>query len=126
MRVLGIDPGLTRCGIGIVEGEVGRPLTLVDVDVVRTSADQPVALRLVTIEKGSTPGSTSISPTPSPSSGSSPAQLRTVMGTAQASGIAMVAAARRGLPVALHTPERGQGRGLGQRPRRQGTGRRRW
>ena len=26
------------------------------------------------------------------------------MGTAQASGIAMVAAARRGLPVALHTP----------------------
>ena len=30
--------------------------------------------------------------------------VRTVMGTAQASGIAMVAAARRGLPVALHTP----------------------
>jgi crossover junction endodeoxyribonuclease RuvC len=30
--------------------------------------------------------------------------VRTVMGTAQASGIAMVAAARRGIPVALHTP----------------------
>jgi crossover junction endodeoxyribonuclease RuvC len=30
--------------------------------------------------------------------------VRTVMGTAQASGIALVAAARRGIPVALHTP----------------------
>ncbi len=30
--------------------------------------------------------------------------VSTVMGTAQASGIAMVCAARRGLPVALHTP----------------------
>jgi crossover junction endodeoxyribonuclease RuvC len=30
--------------------------------------------------------------------------VRTVMGTAQASGVAMVVAARRGLPVALHTP----------------------
>jgi crossover junction endodeoxyribonuclease RuvC len=30
--------------------------------------------------------------------------VRTVMGTAQASAVALVAAARRGLPVALHTP----------------------
>src|SRR4051812_39976355 len=30
--------------------------------------------------------------------------VRTVMGTAQASGIAIVAAARRGIPVVLHTP----------------------
>ena len=30
--------------------------------------------------------------------------VSTIMGTAQASGIALVAAARRGLPVALHTP----------------------
>ena len=36
MRVLGIDPGLTRCGVGVVEGSVGRPLSLVDVGVVRT------------------------------------------------------------------------------------------
>ena len=52
MRVLGIDPGLTRCGMGVVEGSVGRPLTLVDVNVIRTSADLPIAERLVTIEKG--------------------------------------------------------------------------
>ena len=30
--------------------------------------------------------------------------VKTVMGTAQASGIALLVAARRGLPVALHTP----------------------
>jgi crossover junction endodeoxyribonuclease RuvC len=51
MRVLGIDPGLTRCGVGVVEGETGRPLRLVDVGVVRTSSDLPVAQRLVSIER---------------------------------------------------------------------------
>ena len=105
MRVLGIDPGLTRCGIGVVEGEVGRPLTLVDVNVLRTSADIAVPLRLVTIEKGIDawldefqPDAVAIERVFARS------DVSTVMGTAQASGIAMVCAARRGLPVALHTP----------------------
>ena len=52
MRVLGIDPGLTRCGMGVVEGDVGRPLRLVDVNVLRTSADEHVSQRLVHIERG--------------------------------------------------------------------------
>ena len=52
MRVLGIDPGLTRCGVGVVDGDVGRPLTLVGVGVVRTASDLPVAQRLVAIEAG--------------------------------------------------------------------------
>ena len=30
MRVLGVDPGLTRCGVGVVDGGVGRALTLVE------------------------------------------------------------------------------------------------
>ena len=106
MRVLGIDPGLTRCGMGVVEGDVGRPLRLVDVNVLRTSADLPVAAAAgAPSSAASTPGSTSTSPTPSPSSGSSPAPTSsTVMGTAQASGIAMVAAARRGLPSPCTRP----------------------
>lgn len=105
MRVLGIDPGLTRCGMGLVEGTVGRPLTLVDVNVLRTSADQPVATRLVTIERGIDawleeyhPDAVAVERVFARSDSS------TIMGTAQASGIAMVAAARRGLPIALHTP----------------------
>jgi len=103
--VLGIDPGLTRCGLGVVEGDVGRPLRLVDVNVLRTSAGVPVAERLVTIERGidawldeHAPDAVAVERVFARSDSS------TVMGTAQASGIALVAAARRGLPIALHTP----------------------
>lgn len=105
MRVLGIDPGLTRCGMGVVEGSVGRPLTLVDVNVLRTTAGIPVAERLVTIERGidawldeHRPDAVAVERVFARSDSS------TIMGTAQASGIALVCAARRGLPVALHTP----------------------
>lgn len=105
MRVLGIDPGLTRCGMGVVDGDVGRPLTLVDVNVVRTSSSEPVPSRLVTIERGVeawieeyAPDAVAVERVFARS------DVSTIMGTAQASGIAMVVAARRGLPVALHTP----------------------
>lgn len=105
MRVLGIDPGLTRCGLGVIEGTLGRPLTLVDVGVVRTSAGLPVAERLVTIERGVDawleeyqPDAVAVERVFARSA------VSTVMGTAQASGIALVCAARRGIPVALHTP----------------------
>lgn len=105
MRVLGIDPGLTRCGLGIVEGSVGRPLHLVEVGVVRTGTDLPIQERLRRIEVGiehwlevHRPDAVAVERVFARSDSS------TVMGTAQASGIALVAAARRGLPVALHTP----------------------
>jgi crossover junction endodeoxyribonuclease RuvC len=105
MRVLGIDPGLTRCGMGVVEGSLGRPLSLVDVNVLRTSSQVPVPTRLVTIEKGvdawldeHRPDAVAIERIFARS------DVSTIMGTAQAAGIAMVCAARRGLPVALHTP----------------------
>jgi crossover junction endodeoxyribonuclease RuvC len=105
MRVLGIDPGLTRCGLGVVEGSLGRPLRMVDVGVVRTAPELPTALRLCEIERGidawldeHRPDAVAVERV------FSQHNVRTVMGTAQASGIAMVVAARRGLPVALHTP----------------------
>ena len=49
-RILGIDPGLTRCGIGVVEGAVGRPPVFIAVGVVRTSPDLDVAHRLLQVE----------------------------------------------------------------------------
>lgn len=105
MRVLGIDPGLTRCGMGVVDGQVGRPLTLVDVNVLRTSSDLPTALRLVTIEKGVDAWLDEFAPDAvAVERVFARSDVSTVMGTAQASGIAMVCAARRGLPIALHTP----------------------
>lgn len=105
MRVLGIDPGLTRCGLGIVDGTVGRQLTMIDVGVARTAPDLAIEKRLLSIECAieewvvrHRPEVVAIERV------FSQHNVRTVMGTAQASGIAMLVAARHGLPVVLHTP----------------------
>jgi crossover junction endodeoxyribonuclease RuvC len=105
MRVLGVDPGLTRCGLGVVEGTPGRPPALVAVGVIRTPPDLDVAKRLVRIEEELDEWIARHQPdTVAVERVFAQHNVRTVMGTAQASGIAMVVAARRGLPVALHTP----------------------
>jgi crossover junction endodeoxyribonuclease RuvC len=105
MRVLGIDPGLTRCGLGVVEGSVGRPLSMVDVGVVRTPPELPVAERLRLIDAGIESWLDRHSPDlVAVERVFSQHNVKTVMGTAQVSGLALVAAARRGIPVALHTP----------------------
>ncbi|NUV71162.1 crossover junction endodeoxyribonuclease RuvC [Streptomyces sp. CAI-121] len=105
MRVLGVDPGLTRCGVGVVEGVAGRPLTMLGVGVVRTPSDAELGDRLVAVERGIeawldeySPGYVAVERV------FAQHNVRTVMGTAQASAIAMLCAARRGIPVALHTP----------------------
>ncbi|HSI93736.1 MAG TPA: crossover junction endodeoxyribonuclease RuvC [Jiangellaceae bacterium] len=105
MRVLGVDPGLTRCGLGVVDGSPGRPLSLVDVGVVRTPAQLALGERLVMLAGAldawldeHQPDAVAVERV------FSQHNVRTVMGTAQASGVAVLAAARRGLPVALHTP----------------------
>ncbi|MET3986189.1 crossover junction endodeoxyribonuclease RuvC [Streptomyces sp. PvR034] len=105
MRVLGVDPGLTRCGVGVVEGVAGRPLTMRGVGVVRTPPDADIGHRLVAIEVGleawldeHRPDVVAVERV------FSQHNVSTVMGTAQASAVAMLCAARRGLPVVLHTP----------------------
>jgi len=105
VRVLGVDPGLTRCGLGVVEGSLGKPLTAVAVDVVRTPSTAELGNRLVAIDAAVEawieryrPDAVAVERV------FSQHNVRTVMGTAQASGVAIVAAARRGIPVALHTP----------------------
>jgi crossover junction endodeoxyribonuclease RuvC len=104
-RVLGVDPGLTRCGLGVVEGVPGRPPSLVATGVVRTDADQDIAGRLLAIEEEIERWLTEYRPdTVAVERVFSQHNVKTVMGTAQASGLALVAAARRGIPVALHTP----------------------
>ncbi|MFF3655697.1 crossover junction endodeoxyribonuclease RuvC [Streptomyces olivochromogenes] len=105
MRVLGVDPGLTRCGVGVVEGVAGRPLTMRGVGVVRTPADAELGLRLVAIEQGIEQWLDEYEPeVVAVERVFSQHNVRTVMGTAQASAVAMLCAARRGLTVALHTP----------------------
>ncbi|MFF9981420.1 crossover junction endodeoxyribonuclease RuvC [Streptomyces erythrochromogenes] len=105
MRVLGVDPGLTRCGIGVVEGVAGRPLTMLGVGVVRTPADAELGHRLVAVEQGIEEWLDTHRPeVVAVERVFSQHNVSTVMGTAQASAVAMLCAARRGIPVALHTP----------------------
>ena len=105
MRVLGIDPGLTRCGVGVVDGTVGRPLTMVDVGVFRTPAELDIARRLHQLEQQIEASVVRHRPDiVAVERVFSQHNVRTVMGTAQASGIAMLVAARHGVPVHLHTP----------------------
>jgi crossover junction endodeoxyribonuclease RuvC len=105
MRVLGVDPGLTRCGLGIVDGTPGRPPGLVAAGVIRTDAGDDLAARLLALEveidswlAEYRPDAVAVERV------FSQHNVRTVMGTAQAGAVAVLCAARRQLPVALHTP----------------------
>ena len=105
VRVLGVDPGLTRCGIGVVEGGPGRPLDMLEVGVVRTAPAQPTPERLLVLQEQMEawmsrhhPDAVAIERV------FADVNVASVMGTAQASAVAMLAAARRGIPVHLHTP----------------------
>jgi crossover junction endodeoxyribonuclease RuvC len=105
MRVLGVDPGLTRCGLGVIEGEPGRALRLIGTDVIRTPSGDEIGARLLALEEELDrwlaryqPDAVAVERV------FSQHNVRTVMGTAQAGAVAIVCAARRGVPVALHTP----------------------
>jgi crossover junction endodeoxyribonuclease RuvC len=105
MRVLGVDPGLTRCGLGVVDGTAGRPPGLVAAGVVRTSAGDDIAARLLALEVQVDSWLAEYQPDAvAVERVFSQHNVRTVMGTAQAGAVAVLCAARRGLPVALHTP----------------------
>lgn len=105
MRVLGVDPGLTRCGVAALEGQPGRPPALLAVGVLRTPSELDVARRLVQIEDGLEEWiATHLPDVVAVERVFAQQNSHTVMGTAQAAGVAMLVAARRGIPVALHTP----------------------
>ena len=104
-RVLGVDPGLTRCGIGIVEGAIGKPLSLVGVGVILTSSEAPLEKRLLQLEAELEEWISLHKPDViAVERVFSQHNVRTVMGTGQAAGIALLVAARRNIPVMMHTP----------------------
>jgi crossover junction endodeoxyribonuclease RuvC len=105
IRVLGIDPGLTRCGVGIVDVTATRSATLVDVVVIRSGAELPLEQRLLLVGDEierlldlHQPHAVAIERV------FAQQNLSTVMGVAQISGVALHLAAKRGLTVGLHTP----------------------
>lgn len=105
MRVLGIDPGLTRCGIGVVESRTGKNLSLVDFGIIRTDSTAPLEERLLTLDGELRAWIDRVSPdTIAVERIFSQLNVRTAMATGQAAGVALLLAAKSGLPVALHTP----------------------
>ena len=105
MRVMGIDPGLTRCGLSVVQAGRGRAVLPVAVGVVRTPSGAELGERLhrlfdavgewmddyrpdvVGIERVFERG-----------------EVSTVMYTAHAVGVLVLAAEQRGIPVHHYTP----------------------
>jgi crossover junction endodeoxyribonuclease RuvC len=105
VRVLGVDPGLTRCGVGVVEGVPGRPCDLVAYYVVHSDPDDELPDRLLHLDRSLSdlvaehrPDSVAVERV------FSQHNVRTVMGTAQAGAVAVLAAARAGLPVRMYSP----------------------
>jgi len=105
MRVLGVDPGLTRCGVGIVEGAIGSPLTLIEAGVILTPAQSPLEQRLLDLDQQLSEWINLWKPDViAVERVFSQHNVRTVMGTGQAAGIALLLAAKAGIPVMMHTP----------------------
>lgn len=105
MRVLGIDPGLTRCGIGIVDAPSVSKVSLLHVDVLRTPTEMALEQRLAAIYKALSeliriyePDAVAIERV------FAQANVRTVMGTAQVSGLGLLVAAQNGIAVQTYTP----------------------
>ena len=105
VRVMGVDPGLTRCGISMVEGGAGRTVRALAVDVVRTPAELDLAQRLLRIADAAEDWMRTHRPeVVAIERVFAQHNVRTAMGTAQAGGVIALAAARRDIPVMFHTP----------------------
>jgi crossover junction endodeoxyribonuclease RuvC len=104
-KILGIDPGLTRCGVGVVELTKGRKVSLVEVLVLESdkSAELDARIGLIgkqleSLIKRHRPDVVAIERV------FSQQNLSSVMGTAQISGVAIYLANKYSIPIAMHTP----------------------
>lgn len=105
MRILGIDPGLTRCGIGVVTAGPGRVVTFEHVEVLHSPADAEIPARIHLIGsgierllEGDPPDAIALERVFAQDN------VASVMGVAQISGVVMYLAERHGIPLALYTP----------------------
>src|SRR5919201_6037853 len=103
MRVMGVDPGLGRCGWAVVEQAGGR-VAAVDFGTIATGGAEvaprlaALAARLRQVLAATRPDCLAIERV------FFNANVRTAMTVGQASGVALLLAAEHGLPVAAYTP----------------------
>jgi crossover junction endodeoxyribonuclease RuvC len=104
VRVLGVDPGLTRCGLGVVDARPGRA-SMVAVGVVRTPSDADPGERLIYLEEQIRVWLERFQPDRvAVERVFADVNVASVMTTAHATAIALLVAAKAGVPVAFHTP----------------------
>ncbi|MBO6098064.1 MAG: crossover junction endodeoxyribonuclease RuvC [Aeriscardovia sp.] len=104
MLVLGVDPGLTRCGIGAVEAQ-GLKMRFVEMRVLSTSPSQRQEDRLLQLYDGLREEISKFKPDiVSIEKVFAQKNTNTVLGTAQVAGLAMLVSAQHSLPTAMHTP----------------------
>lgn len=103
--ILGVDPGLTRCGVAVISADTGRKVSMLAVNTFRSSPELELSERLVQIADGIEslivkfePDAIAIERV------FSQANLRSVMGVAQISGVVMYLAHKHGISVEMHTP----------------------
>jgi crossover junction endodeoxyribonuclease RuvC len=103
--VLGIDPGVSRCGYGVVSRERGGGLVARSCGVIRTDPQLALPDRLVELERElerlvdeEAPSAVAVERV------LFQANVRTAMSVGQASGLALLVAARANVPVAQYSP----------------------
>ena len=105
MRVLGIDPGLTRCGVGVIDSTGPHKLAMIAVGVIKTDVDAPLDQRLLQLEKEISIWINKYQPdVVAVERVFSRLNVKTAMTTGQAAGVALLLAAKVGIPVVMHTP----------------------
>lgn len=103
--ILGVDPGLTRCGVAVISAGVGRKVSMLTVDTLKSSPDMELSERLSVIGDGVEALIKKYKPTTiAIERVFSQANVRSVMGVAQISGVVMYLARKHGIPIQMHTP----------------------
>lgn len=105
LRVMGIDPGLTRCGLSVVQAGRGRAVLPVAVGVVRTPSGAELTERLLRLSRAVEEWMDDYRPdVVAIERVFERGNVSTVMNTAHAVGVLVLAAARRDIPVHMYTP----------------------
>lgn len=105
MRIMGVDPGMTRCGIGVIDAVGGRRVSIVAVDVARTKPEMAPHQRLLIISNAIEEAIALYRPdVVAVERVFAQENVRSVTGTAQVAGIVMLGAAKASLPLGMHTP----------------------
>ena len=105
IRILGIDPGLTRCGVGVIDLSPSRKVSLVSVDTYRSESTLELSNRIGLVASkieqliiDAKPNAIALERV------FSQANVSTVMGTAQISGVVLHLAFKYEIPISMHTP----------------------